>query len=436
MTQDKSTPSEGSSTIESASSAEGSSPAEGSTSAEGSNYDVIIVGGGMVGLVAALALAQADLNVAVVESQLPKKRWPKGFDIRVSAITRASQNVFMALGVWDSMQKKRVQAYTDMHVWDSSGQGEIHFDSATVGERNLGHIVENRVIQRSLWAALEKRANVTLVCPDQATDLQVTANYTQLVLAGRGTLRAPVLLAADGARSWVREQCGISVDEAGYGQSAVVATVKTQHHHRLTAWQRFLPTGPLAFLPLADGYSSIVWSTSEQHAEQLLAMDESEFKLALADALANKLGAVEEISERKAFPLRHMHAQQYVKPRIALLGDAAHTIHPLAGQGVNLGIADAACLAEVLLQAHNSGQDYGSYAVLRRYERWRRGDNTLMLQSMSGFNRLFSETNSVVTGLRNLGLNISDQFEPLKRFFIRQAMGLSGELPRLAQERP
>lgn len=218
-----------------------------------------------------------------------------------------------------------------------------------------------------------------------------------------------------------------------YHQKAVVAHVRPEKSHQETAWQRFLPSGPLAFLPLHDGRCSIVWSTTPEQADALLALEASAFAEALAEAFDQRLGSILEVGRRGAFPLRLQHAQTYVKPGLALIGDAAHVVHPLAGQGVNLGLLDAAALAEVILDALNAGQDFASFKTLRRYERWRKGDNLLMLAVMDGFKRLFGTALPPVRLLRNIGLNLTDAAGPLKHLIARRAMGLDGDLPRLAQ---
>jgi 2-octaprenylphenol hydroxylase len=256
----------------------------------------------------------------------------------------------------------------------------------------------------------------------------------RLELNNGEVLQTRLLVGADGARSWVREQCGIAVTSTDYHQRAVVATVRTEQPHRDTAWQRFLPGGPLAFLPLPEGYCSIVWSTTPEHADALLAMDETAFCAALTDAFAARLGKVQSAVGRAAFPLSAQHAGRYVQPRIALVGDAAHTIHPLAGQGVNLGFADSAALAEVLIAALQKRQDIGSLGVLRRYERWRKGENLLMLEVMTGFQKLFGSELTAVRQARNLGLNLVQRLMPVKNLIIRRAMGLQGDLPALARK--
>ncbi len=397
-------------------------------------YDVIIVGGGMVGAAFACALADTNLHVALIEGTPPDLDWPKSqYDLRTSALSRASQRILEALEVWPLIEAMRASPYTDMHVWDSSGKGVIHFDCADIGEPSLGHIVENGVILAALYKRLTTIDNVNLLCPATPRALIKGLNSYTLTLEQGQTLQANLIVAADGARSWIRHSVGIEVQTQDYQQTAVVTNVKTAEHHQYTAWQVFLPTGPLAFLPLTEGYSSIVWSTSQEHAQHLLAMNDTDFKTELEQAFNSKLGAITEVAERGAFPLRSLHAKHYVKPGLALIGDAAHTIHPLAGQGVNLGFADAACLAEVLMDAMKEGKPIGTYPVLRRYERWRKGDNLSMLTAMSTFKTVFGSRSSLVRLGRNTGFSLTNRITPVKNLFIRYAMGLIGDLPKLAR---
>lgn len=386
-------------------------------------FDIIIVGGGMVGLCFANAVAHLPIKIAIIENKKPNFKWSKqGYDTRVSALTRSSQQILDSLGVWDSMVKMRVSPYSDMHVWDATGNGVIHFDATEVGEINLGHIVENRVTHKALYQLAESQENIEFIF-EQVQAIGFNTQSVSVNLDNEACLKTTLLVGADGAQSFVRKNMGVELVVHDYKQSAVVATVKTEKHHAYTAWQRFLPTGPLAFLPLTDGYSSIVWSTSTDEAEKILAMDDQTFSLALQNALDAKLGEIIEVSQRAGFPLRSQHAKPYVKANMALIGDAAHTIHPLAGQGVNLGFADAACLADVIIEAHKKQRPIGSLACLRRYERWRRGDNLMTQSLMSGFKYLFSNQLPILSPLRNLGLNITDKILPLKHQIIRSAMG-------------
>jgi 2-octaprenylphenol hydroxylase len=393
-------------------------------------FDVIIVGAGMVGAALALALGRHDFKVALVDAHAPQLEWPQeGYDIRVSAITRASQQVFESLDAWSVMQAERISPYRDMHVWDAGGDGVIHFDSAEIGEPDLGHIIENRVIIKGLHHRLAEQKNITAFWPRRSTKLELNVSQTRLTLEDGTELQARLLVGADGARSWVRQQAGISVKGWDYDQVALVTWVKPEMFHQETAWQRFLATGPLAFLPLTEGYCSIVWSTSPAHAAQLQAMDPDRFAQELQAAFENKLGAIEAVGPRAMFPLRSFETQHYILPRLALVGDAAHTIHPLAGQGVNLGLADMASLVQVLTEAQQQQRDIGSEKILRRYERWRRADNRSMLLAMDGFKRLFSTDQSLLRWVRNLGLNLTDRSLPIKRLIMHQALG--HDVPRI-----
>ncbi|MGD8567807.1 MAG: UbiH/UbiF/VisC/COQ6 family ubiquinone biosynthesis hydroxylase [Gammaproteobacteria bacterium] len=398
------------------------------------NIDVIIAGGGMVGLVLANALAEQNLSVAIVESSKQQPTWNKQqFDLRTSAITRASQRILESIGAWHTIASMRISPFREMQVWDATGIGSIHFDSADIGQDCLGHIIENSVIQLALYQQLQSREDIHWHQPAQPADLAIDNDHVSLQLDNGVTLNARLIVGADGGRSWIRQQAGIAVQARDYQQQAVVATVKSELYHQDTAWQCFMPTGPLAFLPLTEGYSSIVWSTTPEQADSLIAMDDEEFKQTLGEAFELKLGAITQTSARAGFPLRSQHADHYVQQRLALIGDAAHTIHPLAGQGANLGFADAATLAEVIIDAAKARKDIGSYHLLRRFERWRKGDNLAMQTAMTGFKNLFGNSNRLLHVLRNTGLNITNSVTPVKNLIIRHAMGLEGDLPKLAR---
>jgi 2-octaprenylphenol hydroxylase len=397
-------------------------------------FDIIIVGGGMVGLTLACALGGSDLSIAVIETQTPQDVSAQDeYDLRVSAISRASQKVFENLGAWPHMQSRRISPYEHMQVWDAAGDGQIHFAAADLGVDVLGHIVENKLVQFGLWQALSQHKNVQCFCPAKISKIICDVAAQKIVLADGTELVARLLIGADGAHSQVREAAGITLEQSPYAQKGVVCVVQSSKHHQSTAWQRFLPTGPLAFLPLADGRCSIVWSASDSEADRLLTLDDEQFSRELEQAFDFTLGAVTGVGKRAAFPLIRRHAERYVIPGVALIGDAAHTIHPLAGQGVNLGILDAASLAQVLLDARRERRDIASLAVLRRFERWRRGENTLMMYSMSGFKWLFGSDQPALAALRNAGLNLVNSLGPVKHAFMRRAMGLDGDLPVLAK---
>jgi len=404
------------------------------------HYDIIIVGAGMVGATMACALGNSTLKIAIIEARQSDFNWPEGsHDIRVSALTHASQHIFENLGVWQAMLDDGVAAYNKMNVWDASGNGQIFFDSVEVGQADLGHIVENRVIQKALQLKLAEFDNIDLLMPLQLQSLQIEEGKgAELISSDGQQLSADLLVAADGANSWVRKQAGISLHTWAYKQTAVVCNVQTSESHQNACWQQFMPDGPLAFLPLADGQSSIVWSTTEEKSQALLNMDEQSFNQELQITFGSSLGRIQISSERGAFPLRLRHAKHYIEEHLALIGDAAHTVHPLAGQGVNLGLLDAVVLAEEVLKAAEKHRSPGSLATLRRYERRRKTDNMAMLAAMDGFKRLFSNNITPLKLVRNLALNSIDKLSPLKNTMIKRAMGLSGmglndKLPYLAQ---
>lgn len=399
-------------------------------------HDIAVIGGGCVGATLACALAQAGLRVVVIEAREPQRVWPTGsVDIRVLAITRASERIFRSIGCWDAIERAGISPFRDMRVWDASGPGSIHFDSAELGEPTLGYIIEQRVIQAALNARMEVLPTLARLCPAEISDVAVDdIAAMRMTLSDGRMLRAQLLVGADGAASRVRGMAGIAVGMRDYQQEAVVAVVSTEQPHQETAWQRFLPAGPLAFLPLRDGRSSIVWSTMPPEAAALCALDEAAFMERLGTAFAHQLGRITAVEERARFPLRRLHAKRYIADRLALIGDAAHVIHPLAGQGVNLGLLDAATLAEVVLDVRAAGRDFGLLINLRRYERWRHGDNRAMQLAMDGFKDLFGATAPPLRLLRNAGLGLVDRAGPLKQMLARYAMGLEGDLPDMARD--
>lgn len=396
---------------------------------------VAIVGGGMVGAALALALARDGMDVALLEVREPKEEWPAdSYDLRVSALTQASKHIFQHLGAWQGMLDRRATPYSRMEVWDAKGFGHIHFDAAETREAELGFIIENRVIQRALWDRVEAMPErIRIFCPAQVEGLLLDEQQPQLTLADGSVITTQLVVAADGNRSKVRELAAIGTKGWPYDQTAVVATVRAEFGHSDTAWQRFMPTGPLALLPTGKDLFSIVWSTSPVHTEELLAMSPEAFGQAVAQASEYRCGGMTLIGERAAYPLRLQHATQYVKPGLALVGDAAHVIHPLAGQGVNLGLLDAAGLRDVLLEAVERKRPLGAMSTLRRYERARVGDNMATQGAMEGFKRLFSNDITPLRLLRNLGMEAANRLPPVKDFLVNTAMATRGELPRLAR---
>lgn len=398
-------------------------------------YDVAIIGAGIAGSALALALSGNGLRIALVEArgiaqaELPQALELSSFDPRVSALTPRSQTALEQLGAWSDIAAYRVCPYHHMTVWDAEGTGEIEFDASEVGVKTLGHIVENRAITQALLKQVEQATDIDLICPASLESCQRDdGDRVQVALSNGAGLSTDLLVAADGALSPVRQLLSFSTREWDYGHRAIVTTVEVESSHRGTAWQRFLPSGPLAFLPLPDDgdrhFCSIVWSLSEELVDDLLDLDERAFCVELAAAIEHRLGSVLACSERFAFPLRQRHAIDYVQPGVALVGDAAHTIHPLAGQGINLGLLDVMVLAEEVLSAIDAGGSPGAIQALRRYQRRRKGDNLLMMAAMDGFKRLFEQDSLPVRWLRNAGMRQLGRMLPVKRQIIRHAMGI------------
>ncbi|SDY66505.1 2-octaprenylphenol hydroxylase [Pseudomonas sp. NFIX28] len=401
--------------------------------------DLLIVGAGMVGSALALALQDSGLEVLLLDGS-PLKVKPfdteAPFEPRVSALSVASQRILERLGVWEGVTRRRSSPYAEMHVWDGSGTGQIHFSAASVHAEALGHIVENRVVQDALLERLHN-CDIGLLANARLEQMRRSGDDWLLTLADGRSLRAPLVIAADGANSAVRRLTGCATREWDYLHHAIVTSVCCTEPHQMTAWQRFTDNGPLAFLPLErDGqhdWCSIVWSTTPSEAERLMALDDSSFCQELERAFEGRLGAVLSADPRLCVPLRQRHAKRYVAEGLALIGDAAHTIHPLAGQGVNLGFLDAAVLAEVLLQAASRGERLADTKVLSRYERRRMPHNLALMAAMEGFERLFQADPLPLRWLRNTGLKMVDQIPEAKALFVRQALGLTGDLPELAR---
>jgi 2-octaprenylphenol hydroxylase len=403
------------------------------------DFDIVVVGGGMVGACVAALLAEqrevADLRIAVLEAKPPTlPPSSSDIDLRVSAVSPASQHILEAAHAWSKIAAAALSPYTEMTVWDATarprGSGSIHFSASATGEPYLGYIVENKRIQ---WALYESPAfrRVTLLRAE-LTQLEFEDERVLISLSDGRQIGAALVVGADGADSISRRLAGIETSGWNYEQRAFVTHVATEMPHARTAWQRFLPPGPIAFLPLHDGRSSIVWTTSPEHAQHLLECSPDELGRELTSALDGTLGDVTASAARAQFPLRLVHARNYCRERFVLVGDAAHAVHPLAGQGVNLGLLDAAALVELITAARRSGTDWTERSLLRRYERWRKSENAVALALVDGLNRLFSNSSAPLTWARRVGLSFVDRSDFAKRFLIGRAMGLAGDTPAVA----
>jgi 2-polyprenylphenol 6-hydroxylase len=407
------------------------------------DFDVVIVGAGVIGAAMASLLLACKLTapgrVAVIADRFATAgRADADWDLRVFALSRASERLLKKCGVWDSLPLMRAFPYERMCVWDAGGEphgkGSLSFDSAEIAEPNLGFIVDGRALQ---WQCLQAARTAGAVLLEAGLDSVAVADTgVSIGLSDGRALRSQLLIAADGQESKTRELLGIETAGHSYRQDALVAHVRTAKPHRNTAWQRFLRSGPLAFLPLPDGRSSIVWSAARAEAARLRALDPDAFGAALTAASGEVLGACELSTQLASFPLKLQYALEYARPRAVLLGDAAHVVHPLAGQGLNLGLLDCAALADVLGQAGGAGY-FGEHRLLRRYERWRRSENLLAAGTLDGLERLFSNTDPLSAGLRAAGLSAVDKLPFVKRRLAQRALGLIGDVPAfLKRESP
>ena len=385
--------------------------------------DVAVAGGGVVGAACALALARAGLQVALVEAR-PVPRWlAEQPDLRVYALAPDNAALLDALGVWPQVVRARAQPYRKMRVWDAGGGDELAFDAATLARDELGWIVENGLLVDRLWAALVA-AGVQVHCPARVQGMEQDEAGVRLQLDDGTRLEARVAVAADGGASELRRLAGLDVDAHDYGQRGVVAFIETADPHRETAWQRFLPTGPLALLPFTQGRSSIVWTLPEAEAARVLALDDAAFAVALTDASAARLGRAVPVSARAAFPLRRQLVRQQVAGRVLVLGDAAHVVHPLAGQGVNLGLRDVAALRAEVESAQARRVDWASAHRLQRWARRRRSDNTVSAYAFEGINRLYSNADPLAVLARGPLLGLAGKLPPLTRALWRHAAGV------------
>lgn len=423
-------------------------------------FDVLVVGAGMVGLTLALALRkQSQLTIAIVDTQAAVEL-DENIDVRVSAINVASKNILTNLGVWSAIESSRMQAYQHMHVWDKTGIGKLNFSAQDSDsfppEEHLGWIIENKVIRHALWQKAQHDEGIHFFTDNKLAsishgDSEVFATFAQQSNEqSQGPTAQPIIaklvVGADGANSWVRQQMDLAMIFKDYDHHAIVATVDCSQGHQNTAWQVFLATGPLAFLPLQStsafaNLCSIVYSTSPDDAQRLMKLNAIDFAKALTSASDGKLGNISLKSERFSYPLSMRLAQDFVKERVVLIGDAAHTIHPLAGQGVNLGLLDAVALAQTLTASlpadtdrHylDMANDFVNFSELKAFARWRKSEAVEMISAMAGIKQAFSPQQAPIKLLRGIGMNMLNHFAPAKQQLIKQALGLKQDLPRLA----
>lgn len=409
--------------------------------AEAHDRDAVIVGGGLAGGLAAIALAHAGLDVAVIDAEAPRRMRDLAFDGRTTALAYASARLFRRLDLWPQIAPD-AEPILDIVVSDGHERGRfsegarspflLHFDSRELGSGEpLGWIVENRVLRDAIFDAIDRTPSIRLIAPALVTGVAYEPGAARVALADGETLSAPLVVAADGRNSALRRQAGIRVSAWTYDQTGIVATVAHERPHKGIAHEFFLPAGPFAILPLTENRSSLVWTERADRAPVYLALDDAAFTHAIADRFGDFLGEVRLASPRWSYPLSLHLAHRFMAPRLALVGDAAHAVHPIAGQGFNLGVKDIAALAEVLEEAAGVGLDIGSLGVLENYQRWRRFDSASLALGMDALNRLFSNDFTPLRLARDIGMSAVGKVPPLRRFFMRQAGADLGKLPPL-----
>ncbi len=402
--------------------------------------DILIVGGGLSGPILAVALAQTGLKVTVIDALEEEVRKTAAFDGRSYAVALTSQRLLTGIDLWDKIADHS-QPILEIKVSDGrAGQGPspffMHFDHAEIEEGPMGYMVQDRYLRRSLLDTMAATDSITHISGETVTAQSVTSSGVSVTLSSGNTLTGALLIGADGRGSGTAARAGIKRTGWGYGQTAMVCAIEHEKPHHGIAHQFFMPPGPLAILPLPGSVSSIVWSESARNAAAFHALPDAEYMTMLRPRFGDFLGDISLVGQRYTYPLSLSLAQRLVSDRIALIGDAAHGVHPIAGQGLNAGMRDIAALAEVITDAHRRGEDIGSIATLTRYEEWRRFDNTTLAMATDAFNRLFSNDNAALRGLRDIGMGLVNAIPRLRRGFIREAAGLTGDLPRLMRGQP
>lgn len=396
--------------------------------------DIAIIGGGMIGLALAVALKDLECQVLVIERDDLDEAFFAVPDHRVSAINRASEQIFTNLGAWSKIQTHVCAPYTSMQVWEKDSFANIQMTATDIAQDNLGHIIENRQIQRALFETAQQQENLEIITGQKCERLNIGDHGAFIHLDNGDMIATKLIVAADGARSWVRETLAIPTTFWDYGQEAIVANVMTEQAHQSIARQIFTPNGPLAFLPLSQANTcSIVWSTDASTANQLVDLPKEAFEKQLSTTFDTKLGLCTLTTEVKKFPLTMRYARDFVRERVVLIGDAAHSIHPLAGQGVNLGLLDMADLVDTLTPLIANNQDIGTGYLLRPFERKRKAQAVQMIAAMQGFHELFTGTHPLKKLIRGVGMTLTDRLPLLKDKFMQKALGLDMDLPSLAK---
>lgn len=403
------------------------------------NYDILIVGGGMVGASLAIALKDLPLRVGLVEAVEFGAAAQPSYDDRTLALSFGSKRIFQTLGVWDRLEARGATPIHRIHISDRGHFGFTRLNRDDAGVEALGWVVENRALGQALKSVLNEARNLTVLCPATMESIEFD-DAAARVAVRRGdrveTFGARLVVAADGGRSTLRDQAGIAAKRTEYGQTALVTNVTTEKPHANVAYERFTDSGPLALLPMGDGRCAVVWSLPPDKVEPLLALDDATFLAALQERFGMRLGRLLRVGKRGAYPLAHTEVAEHVRPRLVLIGNAAHTVHPVAGQGFNLGLRDVAVLAEELSDALRAGDDPGALAVLQRYAARRRRDVFAISAFTNSLVRVFSNDSGPLSVVRNLGLVAVDLLPPARRALLRLSMGLAGRLPRLARGLP
>lgn len=396
---------------------------------------IIVLGGGLAGLTQAAVLGSYGLAVTCIDREKPQTQTTEQYDGRTTAISAGSQRVLKAIGIWDELAPQACPI-EQIRVADGKAPQFLHFDSLMTGHDAFGWIIENRLLRKALMAHVKSQKTVTHMTGVAADSFAYTDTGVQLTLSNGEIIETPLLIAADGVQSKTRDWLGIDVRRWSYDQDAIACNVTHELPHENIAVEHFLPAGPFAILPMtddADGNhrSSVVWTEHGGDAARIIALPDDDFNALLQQKFENQLGKVKTIAPPQSFSLGLCHAKKYTAPRVALIAEAAHRIHPIAGQGLNLSMRDIACLAEIITEARQLGLDIGSVSVLEKYERWRRRDNLAMAVMTDALNRLFSNNLAPIRILRDTGLGLINRIPPAKRFFEHQAMGLSGKLPKI-----